>query len=924
MIARILIYLTFVSDAIAQHPSAASQHLPGAGPNRQHYTAAQQQSAASDRRSNVQNPLAVAPAHSTPSRKYPPAAQHQASATQQRPITINQSPDATQEQPSVVLKSQSPLPPLDAPPVRERINFDFGWRHFLGPIVELCAVVPPSSAAQHNVGVAAQHNCSDKTPTAAASSFDDSGWVLVDAPHDMLLAQTVDKSNQASQGFLPRTEGWYRKRFALPAAWERDRAVWFCSEGIFHLATAWLNGQPLGARHKSGYNGFCLRLDNVTGVLWGSYNATPGDTTASTRLDGAGDSGGHVDPIENVLTIHVDARYGTNWWYQGGGLLRHQYLVSASRHAHLAPDGSDVFAFGTHVAGIRRATKGRGLVARTASLKVSASVTSGERVDSARARSWVADPEDPEALPTHRVQVRFTLSYSHHTRSGAEATVIKATATAATAAPQPGGTVTVQTVLPVENVSLWSVYRPRLYKLGVEVFLGAEDEPVDALNVSTIGFRHVEFDASRGLRLNGEHVKIRGFCDHSTFGGVGAAVPDRVQLYRAQVLRSVGGNAWRMAHNPPAPARLDYTDALGMMVLDENRDLGPDRQEGPPSERESGEELVAGMASMVAQDRNHASVLAWSICNEVGCDDEAWTKAFRDITYLLDGSRPVTQNHVGTELSTRHLDVQGFSHKGGDWFDSFHERFPAKPTLATECCSCLSQRGVDQDACPEPRPEFCTDDCHHDCSGKYPDGVESSGDFYHNEISNCTASQILESDGRGYVAGSFVWSGFDYLGESRGWPQTVKCRGAVADVAGFFKESSHFLRTWWLANVAHADAGRPAIASRTRYVIFIPESWVPLGRHGVIGPVRNPRTIHIYSNAPKVGLFRNGLLLANRSTQHFGSVEYEDVRLRTSRVLTVARLLATFQQAYSAQYTMTKEARVGLWNENGNGTERTG
>ena len=95
----------------------------------------------------------------------------------------------------------------------------------------------------------------------------------------------------------------------------------------------------------------------------------------------------------------------------------------------------------------------------------------------------------------------------------------------------------------------------------------------DAINITT-GVRTVVWSSDTGMSLNGKAVKLRGFCDHSNFGGIGGAVPDRVNLFRAQALRAVGGNSWRMAHNPPAIARLDIMDALGMIAMDENRDYG--------------------------------------------------------------------------------------------------------------------------------------------------------------------------------------------------------------------------------------------------------------------------------------------------------------------------------------------------------------
>lgn len=123
------------------------------------------------------------------------------------------------------------------------------------------------------------------------------------------------------------------------------------------------------------------------------------------------------------------------------------------------------------------------------------------------------------------------------------------------------------------------------------------------------------------------------FCDHSNFGGVGGALGDRINLFRAQMLRSVGGNSWRMAHNPPCPTRLDFMDRLGMLAIDENRDYGGNRGQGGITAESVAEELV-DMADLVRRDRSHPSVMIWSFCNEVGCNNESSAAAFREVCIL--------------------------------------------------------------------------------------------------------------------------------------------------------------------------------------------------------------------------------------------------------------------------------------------------
>ena len=262
--------------------------------------------------------------------------------------------------------------------------------------------------------------------------------------------------------------------------------------------------------------------------------------------------------------------------------------------------------------------------------------------------------------------------------------------------------------------------------------------------------------------------------------------------------------------------------------------------------------------------------------NEVGCDDEAAAAFFRAISYQYDGTRPVTQNHLGLgshPLSSRSLDVQGFSHKKGADYDKFHIDNPTKPELATECCSCLSQRGEDTDFCPDPRPSGCKDGCYEkglnnikqprcltcrqDCASGKNNYTHTSGSFYNNEISQCTASQVNRSDSREFVAGTFIWSGYDYLGESRGFPQTVKCRGTVADVAGFIKESYYWLRSWWFSKIPDDDHGKPALLVNNPHTVFIVEAW-RMGKKADGGDIGPNRTVHVYSSTPKLRVEVNG------------------------------------------------------------------
>lgn len=284
------------------------------------------------------------------------------------------------------------------------------------------------------------------------------------------------------------------------------------------------------------------------------------------------------------------------------------------------------------------------------------------------------------------------------------------------------------------------------------------------------------------------------------------------------------------------------------------------------------------MADLVQRDRSHPSVMMWSFCNEVGCNNETAAKDFRKVTYMYDSTRPVTQNHLGIgdhPLSMFSLDVQGMSHKNGQTMDTFHKNNPNKPLVSSECCSCLSQRGVDSDFCPEPK-DGGDNKCHDLMGHGGSDGV-----FYNNEIANCTAGQVAWSDSRDFNAGTFVWSGFDYLGESRGWPQVGKARGTVADLAGFAKESRWWFHSWWFSNISKADHGKPILWPEAVDVdppgptIYIPETWIAV-------PHKTTRTIHVYTDAPSVRLTVNGKQIGQSVVvPFFGFATFADVPYET-------------------------------------------
>lgn len=216
---------------------------------------------------------------------------------------------------------------------------------------------------------------------------------------------------------------------------------------------------------------------------------------------------------------------------------------------------------------------------------------------------------DASVSPTVDVQARGDATATFRLIATDGVTVVGTTSVSGS-----GTTTLVAPPMAVAAAELWSVARPYLYTL--EVALSNKAGSADAVNTS-VGIRNIAFDSERGMLVNEQVVKMRGFCEHESFTGVGGALPDRVDLLRVQQMRGVGGNAWRTSHNPPEPILLDLADRLGLLVLDENRVLatmvncvGPHCRNVP----QYAGDPAADMGALALRDRNHPSVFAYSLC----------------------------------------------------------------------------------------------------------------------------------------------------------------------------------------------------------------------------------------------------------------------------------------------------------------------
>ena len=343
----------------------------------------------------------------------------------------------------------------------------------------------------------------------------------------------------------------------------------------------------------------------------------------------------------NVLLVRVDATQSDGWFYEGAGIYRHVWLVKTNP--------LHVKQWGTFVRSQVRPDE--------ASLSILTEVSNhGNAGRDARVLSTILDPS---GQPVGKHASAFAWIPAGAEQSYRQEIVVK----------RPG---------------LWSLEERLIYKLVTEV--QAEGQVVDRYE-TPFGIRTTEFDAEKGLLLNGKSVKLKGTCNHQDHAGVGAALPDAVQYYRIRKLQEMGCNSIRTSHNPPTPELLDACDQMGMLVFDETRMMS------------SNPEGLSQFENLVRRDRNHPSVLMWSMGNEEGQANTARgtliLSTMKAVATRHDGSRPVSIAPAGA-IGTGGLavcDVAGYNYMDPG-AEAFHKAHPDKPVMGTETVSAVGTRGI--------------------------------------------------------------------------------------------------------------------------------------------------------------------------------------------------------------------------------------
>jgi len=407
-----------------------------------------------------------------------------------------------------------------------------------------------------------------------------------------------------------------------------------------------------------------------------------------------------------------------------------------------------------------------------------------------------------------------------------------------------GGTQIVAANLAVTRPQRWDIDHPYLYSLVSEV-MDANKKVVDRY-VTPFGIRTIAFDKTRGFLLNGRAVKIHGVCDHHDLGALGAAVNRRATERQLEILKGAGVNAMRTSHNPPSPELLEYCDRLGLVVMDESFDMWRKPKVPNGYSKYFDEWSERDVRDMVHRDRNHPSIIMYSIGNEIpeqgSPDGAAMARRLTDFFHQEDPTRPTTSAFNNPEGAIKNglaanVDLVGVNYR--PWqYEKIQKDHPGWIVFGAETASCVSSRGVYH--LPVEKYE------------KHPSLQLTSYDVIAPPWAYCPDVEFYYQDKLPNVLGEFVWTGFDYIGEptpyfaGRGantndWPSRSSYFGFV-DLAGFPKDRYYLYQSVW---------------TKKPMVHLLPH-WNWQGREG------QPIPVMVYTNGEEVELFLNGKSLGRK------------------------------------------------------------
>lgn len=589
-------------------------------------------------------------------------------------------------------------------------------------------------------------------------NYNDAAWRKISLPHDWSIEGNFSKDNPATTqgGALPGGMGWYRKIFTLPAS-AKNKNIFIEFDGVYKNSEVWINGKYLGKR-PYGYVNFSYDL---TAHL---FFAKP-----------------------NVITVKVDnSLQPDSRWYSGSGIYREVKLVIKN---DIYIDEKYSFISG----GLYSSEKGNAFLVK-----------------------WKQENKNPihVALNTIFGAINNTtkemqgIEFDYAVYDKTDSLIYKSKRNSLEIQKESGLVSRYETLdgADFKNPVLWSPDNPYLYKAVFRIY--QHNKVIDEASKS-FGIRQIEFDSLKGFLLNDVPLKIHGVCMHHDLGALGAAFNKEAAGRQLKILKEMGCNAIRFSHNPPAGAMLDLCDEMGFLVIDEAFDMWKKKKNKYDYHTDFTEWHKRDLEAMIYRDRNHPSVIAWSIGNEIREQFDSTgtfiTKQLVDIVKHLDPSRPVitalteTMPEKNFITKANALDVLGFNYKYYD-YAALPQRFPGQKFIATETASALATRGVYQFPSDSMRiwpPDY-----------KAQDTFKANKDFTASAYDNTYAywggtheKTWLAVKKYPHMAGIFVWSGFDFLGEPVPYPK-FPARSSyygIVDLAGFPKDVYYMYQSEWTA-----------------------------------------------------------------------------------------------------------------------------
>ena len=598
-------------------------------------------------------------------------------------------------------------------------------------------------------------------PGAQQSQFDDSKWRSINLPHDYSIEQEFSRKNgnEGESGYLGGGIGWYRKTFHLNDFNSRERFARIDFDGVYMNSDVYINGNLLG-NHPYGYTPF-------------SYDITE-----------------FLNQGENTIAVRVNHQVPSSRWYSGSGIYRSVNLTLGNK-LHVDLFGSKVIA--------------PTLASNQEDVEVQITTDIKNKYNSSKSVTLEYELFEREANGS---EGRRLASYRSEPISVSSLS-----------------TITTTNSFNVKSPKLWSVDEPNLYIVKTKVY---DASTLVDTYTEDFGFRYINFDPVEGFSLNGERMKLKGVSMHHDQGSLGAVANKDAQERQIRLLKEMGANAIRVTHNPASQTLIDAANEMGILLIEEAFDGWDKAKNGntydyarffnkqiEESNRILGKEpnmpwSKFDLKMQIKRGASDPSIIAWSLGNEiwegVRSSHSDWPAIHRDLIQFvktLDTSRPITtgdnklkeNNSNSIQIARQNAEaggIVGFNYASGAKIDEYHRNNPSWPIYASETSSAINSRGV-----------------YHTTNKRKDSRLELTS--YDNStvnwglVSSASWDIVLKRD---YIAGEFIWTGFDYLGEptdwnetdpnpNGDWPAPKNSFFGILDTAGLPKDRYYFYQSQW-------------------------------------------------------------------------------------------------------------------------------